>query len=104
VIPVHNCANYLARALPEVVSQLADRDDAEIIVVDDASSDYPDQVIDRLPRSGPVPAESGASRCPRNVQPLPHARDRRVGPLLHGDDAVLPGFYTAMDKHSPRPP
>ena len=38
VIPVHNCADYLARALPEVLAQLAGRTDAEIIVVDDLTS------------------------------------------------------------------
>ena len=38
VIPVHNCSDYLAHTLPEVVAQLGDRDDAEIIVVDDGST------------------------------------------------------------------
>jgi glycosyltransferase involved in cell wall biosynthesis len=48
LIPVHNCAGYLAEALPEVLAQLAGRDDAEIIVVDDASSDDPGRVVERL--------------------------------------------------------
>jgi glycosyltransferase involved in cell wall biosynthesis len=96
---VHNCADYLARALPEVVSQLANRDDAEIIVVDDASSDNPAQVVDRLGwgrvRYRPNPGHLGAvgtfNRC------LALATGELVH-LLHGDDAVLPGFYTAMER------
>jgi glycosyltransferase involved in cell wall biosynthesis len=99
VIPVHNCADYLARALPEVVSQLANRDDAEIIVVDDASSDNPEQVVDRLGRGRvryrPNPGHLGAvgtfNRC------LALASGELVH-LLHGDDAVLPGFYAAMEQ------
>jgi GT2 family glycosyltransferase len=96
---VHNCADYLARALPEVVSQLADRDDAEIIVVDDASSDNPKQVVDQLGRGRvryrPNPGHLGAvgtfNRC------LALATGELVH-LLHGDDAVLPGFYAAMEQ------
>jgi glycosyltransferase involved in cell wall biosynthesis len=99
VIPVHNCADYLAQALPEVVSQLANRDDAEIIVVDDVSSDNPAEVVDRLGRGRvqyqPNPGHLGAigtfNRC------LALARGELVH-LLHGDDAVLPGFYTAMEQ------
>jgi glycosyltransferase involved in cell wall biosynthesis len=99
VIPVHNCADYLAQALPEVVAQLADRDDAEIIVVDDASGDDPAGVVERLGRGRvryqPNPGHLGAigtfNRC------LELASGELVH-LLHGDDAVLPGFYAAMEQ------
>ena len=99
VIPVHNCAHYLAQALPEVVAQLGDRDDAEIIVVDDSSSDDPASVVQRLGRGRvqyrPNPGHLGAigtfNRC------LELATGHLVH-LLHGDDAVLPGFYTAMEQ------
>jgi len=99
VIPVHNCSDYLGQALPEVVAQLADRDDAEIIVVDDASSDDPVRVLERLGRGRvryrPNPRHLGAvgtfNRC------LELATGDLVH-LLHGDDAVLPGFYPAMEQ------
>jgi glycosyltransferase involved in cell wall biosynthesis len=99
IIPVHDCADYLALALPEVVSQLANRDDAEIIVVDDASNDNPTQVVDRLGRGRvryrPNPRHLGAigtfNQC------LALATGELVH-LLHGDDAVLPGFYAAMEQ------
>jgi GT2 family glycosyltransferase len=99
VIPVHNCADYLAHALPEVVAQLGERDDAEIIVVDDMSGDDPASVVERLGKGRvqyrPNPGHLGAigtfNRC------LALATGELVH-LLHGDDAVLPGFYTAMDQ------
>jgi glycosyltransferase involved in cell wall biosynthesis len=99
VIPVHNCADYLAQALPEVVAQLAGRDDAEIIVVDDDSRDDPASVVQRLGRGRveyrPNPQHLGAigtfNRC------LELASGELVH-LLHGDDAVLPGFYAAMEQ------
>ena len=98
VIPVHNCAGFLASALPEVLAQLAGRDDAEIIVVDDASSDEPGRVVERLGRDRvsfrPNPSHLGAigtfNRC------LQLASGELVH-LLHGDDLVLPGFYRAME-------
>lgn len=99
VIPVHNCADYLARALPEVVAQLGERDDAEIIVVDDSSTDDPGSVVERLGRGrvrfSPNPTHLGAigtfNRC------LELSRGHLVH-LLHGDDAVLTGFYPAMER------
>lgn len=99
VIPVHNCADYLAQALPEVLAQLGERDDAEILVVDDASIDDPAQVVKRLGRGRvryrPNPGHLGAiatfNRC------LDLASGELVH-LLHGDDMVRPGFYAAMER------
>ena len=98
VIPVHNCADYLAEALPEVLAQLGHRDDAEILVVDDASTDDPAQVVETLGRGRvryrPNPGHLGAiatfNRC------VELARGELVH-LLHGDDLVRPGFYPAME-------
>jgi len=99
VVPVHDCAGYLALALPEVVAQLGGRSDVEVVVVDDASSDDPAAVVDRI-GAGRVtyvrnPANLGAiatfNRC------LLLARGELVH-LLHGDDEVRPGFYAAMEQ------
>jgi glycosyltransferase involved in cell wall biosynthesis len=98
VIPVHNCADYLAEALPEVLAQLGDRDDAEILVVDDVSTDDPAQVVERLGRGRvqyrPNPGHLGA------VGTFNRGLGLATGELvhlLHGDDMVRPGFYPAMD-------
>lgn len=98
MIPVHSCAEYLAQALPEVLAQLGERDDVEVVVVDDASADDPAAVVGRLGRGRvqlrPNPAHLGAvatfNRC------LALASGELVH-LLHGDDVVLPGFYRAME-------
>jgi GT2 family glycosyltransferase len=99
MVPVHNCAPYLNVALSEVVAQLGKRDDAEIVVVDDASTDDPAAVVDRLGQ-GRVryvanPHNLGAigtfNRC------VELASGEFVH-LLHGDDAILPGFYDAMER------
>jgi glycosyltransferase involved in cell wall biosynthesis len=99
MIPAHNCAGYLAEALPNVVAAFEGRHDAEIIVVDDASDDDPARVVDRLGRGRvqyrPNPRRLGAigtfNRC------LALARGELVH-LLHADDAVEPGFYAAMEQ------
>ena len=98
VIPVHDCAGYLERALPEVLAQLGDRSDVEVLVVDDASTDDPAAVVERVGRGRvgyrPNPAHLGAigtfNRC------VTLARGELVH-LLHGDDLVLPGFYAAFE-------
>lgn len=99
VIPVHNCAGYLARALPGVVAQLGGRQDAEIIVVDDASGDHPDRVVDELGQ--------GRVRLVRNEVNLGAVATFNRGislaqgelvHLLHGDDETLPGFYEGMER------
>jgi len=99
VIPVHNCADYLAGALPEVVRQLGDRSDVEIVVVDDASADDPGAVVERLGGGRvdfrPNPQHLGAIGTFNRGLGL--ATGELVH-LLHGDDAVLPGFYRAMEQ------
>lgn len=98
MIPAHNCAGYLPEALREVVGQLGDRDDVEIVVVDDASDDSPERVV----------AEHGYTQVEVHRLDSPHGAignfntclRRSRGELvhvLHGDDAVLPGFYDAME-------
>lgn len=98
MIPVHNCADYLARALPEVLAQLGGREDAEIVVVDDASDDDPAGVVERLGRGRvqyrPNPGHLGAIGTFNRAVTL--SRGELVH-LLHGDDAVLPGFYARLE-------
>jgi glycosyltransferase involved in cell wall biosynthesis len=98
VIPVHNCADYLARALPGVLAQLADRPDAEIIVVDDASADDPARVVEELGRGRVrlVRNESNLGAIGTFNRAVSLASGTLVH-LLHGDDETLPGFYDAME-------
>ena len=99
MVPVHNCAPYLTVALSEVVAQLGRRDDVEIVVVDDDSTDDPAAVVQRISQ-GRVrfvtnPHNLGA------IGTFNHCLELASGELvhlLHGDDAVLPGFYDAMEQ------
>lgn len=97
VIPVHNCAGYLAEALPEVVAQLGDRDDAEIVVIDDCSSDDPEDVVRRLGggRVRYLANEQQRGAIGTFNRAVEVSRGELVH-LLHGDDLVLPGFYRTM--------
>ncbi len=99
VIPVHDCAGYLAAALPEVVAQLGGRADAEILVVDDASSDDPAVVVRRLGR-GLVQYRRNATNLGA-IATFNRCVELATGELvhlLHGDDLVLPGFYAQMER------
>ncbi len=97
-IPTHNCAQFLSRTLDGVLRELGERDDVEIVVVDDSSTDDPALVVAAHGRGrvryDPNPEWLGAiatfNRC------LRLARGELVH-LLHGDDMVLPGFYAAME-------
>lgn len=99
VIPAHNCADLLVPCLQGVLGQLAHRDDAEIIVVDDGSDDDPASVVRRLGagRVRLVRNEKALGAVPNFNRCLREARGDYVH-LLHGDDIVLPGFYEAMDE------
>jgi glycosyltransferase involved in cell wall biosynthesis len=96
VIPVHDCAGLLPRALGPVLEQLGTR--AQVVVVDDASSDDPRAVAAQLGGT--------AVHYERNARNLGAAGTFNRGialaggelvHLLHGDDEVLPGFYSAME-------
>ena len=106
MIPTHHCAAYLRETLRSVLEQATSAEDMQIEVVDDASvNDDPGAVVQEL----------GAGRVsffvqPTNVGPqanftscIQRARGHWVH-ILHGDDMVRPGFYTAMRRgpeHAP---
>ena len=98
VIPAHNCADLLVPCLQGVLGQLAPRDDAEVVVVDDGSRDDPAAVVERVGggRVRLVRNETALGAVPNFNRCLGEARGDYIH-LLHGDDVVLPGFYEAMD-------
>lgn len=99
MIPTHNCASYLRETLASVLAQDPGSERMQIEVVDDASSDRPDAVVEEL-GGGRV----SFVRQPRNVGHvanfntcLERSRGRLVH-LLHGDDCVREGFYAVMGR------
>lgn len=100
MIPTYDCAAYLRRTLESVLAQDPGPERMQIEVVDDASTrDDPRAVVEEV-GGGRV----AFHRQPRNVgvtQNLATCLVRSRGELvhlLHGDDAVLPGFYRAMER------
>jgi glycosyltransferase involved in cell wall biosynthesis len=100
MIPTYHCAGYLGQALESVLAQDPGPERMQIEVVDDGSTrDDPEAVVRGL-GGGRV----GFFRQPANLGHvgnfntcLRRSRGRLVH-LLHGDDAVLPGFYAAMQR------
>ncbi len=99
MIPTHDCAHYLRETLASVLAQDPGPELMQIEVVDDASSDGPEAVVEEL-GGGRV----SFFRQPRNLGHvanfntcLERSRGRLVH-LLHGDDCVRDGFYAAMGR------
>jgi len=99
MIPTYNCAVYLSAALESVLQQDPGPERMQIEVVDDASGDDPEAVVERVGRG-----RVGFHRHPRNLGHvdnfnacLERARGRLVY-ILHGDDRILPGFVDRMER------
>jgi glycosyltransferase involved in cell wall biosynthesis len=99
MIPTYNCAAYLPETLASVLAQDPGPEQMQIEVIDDCSSDNPQATVDEL-----APGRVAFHRQPQNVG---HVRnfntciERSRGHLvhlLHGDDAVRPGFYATMQR------
>lgn len=94
VIPVYNCAKYLEITLQGLMNQIMHSNLMEIIVVDDCSTDNPEEVVKRLGngsvnyyrQSKNVGHTANFEKC------LELSRGKYIH-LLHGDDCVLPNFY-----------
>jgi glycosyltransferase involved in cell wall biosynthesis len=94
VIPVYNCAKFLEITLKGVLDQKMDSHLMEILVVDDCSTDNPEEVVKRLGnglvsyyrQNKNVGHTANFEKC------LELSRGKYIH-LLHGDDCVLPDFY-----------
>jgi len=100
MIPTFNCARHLETTLTSVLAQDPGPEHMQIDVVDDCSTqDDPAEVVKRIGRG-----RVAFTRQPRNVGHvanfatcLQRSRGHLVH-LLHGDDAVRPGFYETMSR------
>lgn len=96
MIPTYNCAEYLRRTLHSVLAQDPGPDQMQIEVVDDCSTkDDPEAVVREL-GGGRVqffrqPSNQGATRTFNTCIERAHGHWVHI---LHGDDMVLPGFYS----------
>lgn len=99
MIPAYNCLPYLGQALESVLSQDPGPALMQIEVIDDASTDGNVEELVRNMGKGRVgyyrqPENRGSLR---NFETCLQRAKGELVHLLHGDDAVLPGFYAAVD-------
>ncbi|MBD2432469.1 MULTISPECIES: glycosyltransferase [Fischerella] len=106
MIPTYNCANYLIETLKSVLAQDPGPDQMQIEVVDDYSTKDDPEAIVREIGKGRV----SFFRQPQNMGPIPNFNtciQRAKGHwvhILHGDDMVLPGFYSRLRKSLEKEP
>jgi GT2 family glycosyltransferase len=97
MIPTYNCVHYLRRTLESVLSQDPGPEEMQIEVVDNCSTkDDPEALVKDLGK-GRVgfhrnPSNLGATR---NFNTCIRRSHGQWVHILHGDDIVLPGFYSA---------
>jgi|GEM_PF-357514 len=98
MIPTYNCANFLVETLKSVLAQDPGIEEMQIEVIDDCSTkDDPEAVVReigqgrvsffRKPKNGG--ATANFNTC------IERAKGQWVH-ILHGDDTVLPGFYSRL--------
>lgn len=98
MIPTYNCAQYLVKTLESVLAQDPGPEQMQIEVVDDVSTKDDPEVVVKDIGKGRVQFY----RQPKNIGPTPNfnsclqrSRGHWVH-VLHGDDYVLPGFYSKL--------
>lgn len=100
MIPVHNCAHLLEQALSSVLAQDPGAEHMQIEVVDDHSTrDDPAEVVEEIGQ-GRVSFYRQAENV-GHVGNFNTCLERSTGHLvhiLHGDDAVRPGFYQSLGR------
>jgi len=106
MIPVYNCAQFLRKTLESVLTQDPGLEAMQIEVVDDCSQGDDPEAVVRSIGDGRV----DFFRKPRNEGAIANFNtciQRSRGDLihiLHGDDWVLPGFYSEIENMSGKYP
>jgi glycosyltransferase involved in cell wall biosynthesis len=99
MIPTYNCAKYLRETLASVLAQDPGSEHMQIEVVDDCSSkDDPEAVVREMGMGRVVFHRQRANVG--HTQNFETCLQRSRGyliHLLHGDDAVRPGFYAKIE-------
>jgi glycosyltransferase involved in cell wall biosynthesis len=94
IVPVYNRADVLEQALRSVLDQTFQ--DFEIVVIDDGSSDHPEEVVARMndPRIHIISKQNGGGAAARNLG-FDRAQGQYVA-LLDSDDVFLPHHLENM--------
>jgi len=98
MIPTFNCAHQVAATLDSVLAQAPPPEQMEIVVVDDDSSDDIAAVVaSRSPRVR-LHRQPSNLGVPANLTEAIRLSRGRLVHILHGDDMVRGGFYSAMER------
>jgi glycosyltransferase involved in cell wall biosynthesis len=100
MIPAYNCSRFLRQTLESVLSQAPGDSLMQIEVVDDCSTkDDPKHVVDELGQGRVSYHRNAVNLGPINTFNTCVERSRgELIHILHGDDWVLPGFYTRVEQ------
>jgi len=99
MIPTYNCAHFLRKTIESVLDQDLGEATMQIEVIDDCSTDDPEAIVALYGR-GRVSffRQDQNVKHVKNFQTAIERAEGDIIHLLHGDDYVLPGFYTSMIK------
>jgi len=98
MIPVYNCLRYLPEALQCVLSQDPGLEQMQIVVVDDCSTDGDVGALVQEIGKGRIKyfRQTENQGSLRNFETCLNLSTGHLIHILHGDDRVLPGFYTEI--------
>lgn len=100
MIPVYNCAGFVAETLRSVLQQALPPEQMQIEVVDDCSTDADVEALVLSIGRGRVnyyrQVENRGSL--RNFETCINRARGELVHILHGDDLVKPGYYTRMQE------
>lgn len=95
IIPVYNRENTILKCLNSIINQTLNKDEMEIIVVDDCSTDQTYDILLQLKNNFPdlikvirLSENSGAASKPRNIG-IKHANAEYVS-FIDSDDFIIP--------------
>jgi glycosyltransferase involved in cell wall biosynthesis len=99
MIPTYNCSRFLGESLRRVLLQAPGPKQMQIEVVDDCSFDDPQRVVAEIggDRVGFVRQSRNVGHIANFHTCLTRAQGEIVH-LLHGDDAIRPGFYERIQR------
>lgn len=98
IIPTYNCAKYLKETITSVLKQDRGITNMEIWVVDDNSSDNPENIVEEFGkgRVNFFKQEQNVGQL-NNFSTCLNIAKGKIIHLLHGDDFVHEGFYENLE-------
>ncbi len=98
MIPAYNCARYLKKTLESVLAQDPGKEQMQIEVIDDCSTEDVEKVVKELGNGRVLFYKQSYNKGSlRNFETCLNRSLGKYIHLLHGDDFVEPGFYKEIE-------